>query len=655
MQDNTAPKIQSESIEPKAHSPALLKASDKDLTLATFFDAVIKNNWKGKSKFESEAAKLGITTKYRRLLDKLELYKVKGLEAIVRKEREDNGETRATSSTVLRDIIILFTEFQCAIRTYEEIHKRLRARSLEFTTFKFELNPETGKTEKTVDQVYKISSTKEDGKIKSVLYQSNETTAVFSTLFVAGEYTTTEGEALSIGSYQSIAGHLREVRDENQDMLHIQRFGTASLRLKKQHSIRRDYSRMHPNELLSADNKKLDLLVIDWGWNKVVRPWLSGFLRVATRQYSYEISASPNSESIANSFVLAAKKWGLPKTIGHDLGKDYLSDRLAKMWQGLNIKQEKSISRNARAKAIESFHNILDNKLKCLVGYTGNKYQEMPERTKLMLKKYTKAEKIFKNIEKQVFDEEFKVTLNGDLAGRLKHSKTRFFHISELPRIIDEALQEYEETIHGGLKRDELGKKVYDLHCKDEVINELGEEINKPIGRLNYHVKTGWQPVYARDEVLAVFAMNSAIRVVSNAGIAINDKVYYSAKLRRYLGKRVLVKYTGASDKFIYIFSSPEIENLKDDAAFRDAHGFEILNRAKFVSLCELVVEHFQGEKTFIPELMEQRRNEKELKQIAGITQITGFEANIIPIQNEIEEVYQKNTQYKKLKDQFDE
>ncbi|MBX7047250.1 MAG: transposase family protein [Ignavibacteria bacterium] len=603
-------------------------------------DEAIEKKYNG-STLEKKAKDAGITIKYRRLNDKLKAYRKYGLNAIVRIQRYDKDETRKISPEVLQLLTTTFTKFQNALRTYEQVHKLLRSRSVEFRTFKFENG------QKIVDVIYNIS----DG----VLYRQEESVTVYSTVFSAGEYITNDGESLLIAGYDSCAGHLQNFRNNNKDVLHVQRFGVESYRLKMQHSIRRDYSMLAPNDLWSADNKKLDLLVIGWDWRAVFRPWLSGFLRVPTREYSYEISHSPNSESIANSFVLAAKKWGLPKEINHDLGKDYLSDRLAKMFQSLGIKQAKSISRNARAKAIESFHNILDNKLKCLPGYTGNKYQEMPEETRLMLKKFTKAEKVFKNIDKHVFDPDFKLTLNGNLEGKIKSSKQRFLHISELIPVINEALREYEETVHGGLEKDKLGRKVNDRLCADEAVNKLGVKLNTPAGRLMYHYAQEWEPVYAHEEVLAIFAMNSAVRVVRPAGIDIHNNTYFSPKLMKHINKKVLVKYTSASDKFIYVFTSDEIANLKNDAEFREANGFDIINRAEFVSLCEKIKVYDYGDLSYKEQLTEQRREEKQLKYVSGKTQITGFEANITPIQKEVEAIYEKNKPLSKLKDIFDE
>lgn len=630
----------------------LLTASDKDLNLESFLKYAIDNRLRGEDL--EAAAKVDdenrdykpIELSYRQIRRRLDQYIKNGLKGIVRQERPDKFEPKAFSNEVLQLMKDIFKDFQVGIRTYEEVHKKLRSVSVRFTTFKTITNT-AGKTEKVIDEEFNIS----DG----VLFQAVGKTTIFTTKFTSGEYITKVGEILSIGSYESAKRYFKEYKQVFNSQLHMVKYGLHSYRLKKQHSIKRDYSDMFPNKLWSADNKLLDLIVIDWDWRTVRRFWLSGYLRVSSRQYSYELCASPNAESVSNAFVNAAKKWGLPEEINHDRGKDYLSVRTTQMWESLGIKETVSMTKNARAKIIEPFHNILDQKLKCVTGYTGNKYEEMPQATRDMLREYTQVTKDFKDIEKKVFDADFKITLNNNLEGKLKKSKKRFLHVSELLDVIDQALAEYEETLHGGLSDDKLGRQVYNRLCEDELINEFSDRLNTPKGRLEYYLRSGFKPVFARPEVLALFAMESAIRTVQLSGISLRGNEYIASRLTRVTGKRVLIKYTNSLDKYVFVFTSPEIDKIPDDKALRSMNGYDIIKDAEFVCVCEKRKAHDYGSPTFLTQLHEQRAEEKNIQKTFGITKTLKMDSNIKEISNQAKEIYSKNKPTLKLKDTFDE
>lgn len=621
----------------KIQTKALLKASEKTLDLEAFLKKCIGENLKGEKMMEL-ARQEGITLSYRSLKYKIDEYKEIGLQALIRKQKSDKGEMKSFSNEVLAKLQELYVTSLCMIRAYEETHKWLRNICVEFTPDK---NKDNGGS-------FKIQ--------RGLLYQieNNVVLMQLSAEFLPGEYVTNTGECLSIGSYASAARYLKGIKERNADELHFARYGKESYRLKRQHSIALDYSALQPNDLWSADNKRADIILIDWDWKSVFRPWLSGFLDVPTRRYTYEITRSANSESISNSFCNAVQKWGLPKEINHDLGKDYLSDRLAKMFSSLNIKVRKSISRNARAKLIESFHNILDNKLRHLPGYTGNKYQEMPEQTKLMLKQFTKAEKIFKNIHKHVFDDEFRVTLNSNLEGRIKSSKKRFLHISEFIRMLDTALNEYEETLHGGLKKDGLGAKVYDRSHTEDLIVKYSEKLNTPKGRYEYFIESGFLPVRVEPGVISIFAMNNSLRTVRISGIQFRDTHYFSPKLKSVLGKKVLIKFTESNDKFIYVFTSDEIQGIESDTMFRKTKGADIINHLDFVCMAEKRKIFGYGDEAYREQLSDQRREEKQIKETLSITKMTGFEGNIHKIHAEVEEIIEKTSKLK-LKDTWED
>lgn len=637
----------------ESHGKAIQKANDYHLTLESFLKKCIDESIKG-SKMLELAKEYRIDLTYRSLMNKLDAYRKNGLNGLIRKEKNDKGILKSFSNEVIVKLQELYVESQCAIRSYEDTHKWLRSISIEFVLDR--VIPSGGTslddagTEADRRSIFKI----QNGQLYQI--ENNATVVMMlSTEFVPGEYITTNAECLKIGSYASATRYLSGIKQDNGDLLHFRRFGKSSYRLKRQHSIYLDYSKLNPNDLWSADGKKLDIIVIDWDWKSVYRPWLSGFIDVPTRRYTYEITRSANSESISNSFCNAVQKYGLPKEINHDRGKDYLSDRLAKMFSSLNIKVRKSLSKNARAKLVESFHNILDNKLKSQPGYTGNKYQEMPEDTKLMLKSFTKAGNMFKEIEKHVFDEEFRVTLNSNLEGRLKKSKTRFLHISEFIRILNQALTEYEETVHGGLSKDNLGKKVYDRLCTDDLICKYSEKMNSPKGRYEYCVENGFMPANVDPGVISMFAMNNALRTVQIKGIQFRDNHYFSPKLKPVLGKKVIVKFTESNEDYVYVFTSKEVQQVNSETMLHKIKGQDIINHLEFVCMAEKIKVYDYGDPSYREQLNEQRQEEKQLKLTSNITKITGFEANIHEINKDVEEIVKKNLNIKKLKDSWDD
>lgn len=634
---------------------ALIKATETHLILESLFKKFIAEGTKG-MKMQELAKAEGINLTYASLLNKLNAYKKHGLSSLIRKEKSDKGLLKSFSNEVIQKLQELYLESQCAIRAYEDTHKWLRSISIEFCT-EFRINQNSGDLslaggaapESVNRNIYKI----QNGQLFQI--ENSNVVMMLAAEFVPGEYITANAECLKIGSYASATRYLSGIKSSNADLMHFRRFGKSSYRLKRQHSIYLDYSTLNPNDLWSADNKKVDIIVIDWDWKSVFRPWLSGFIDVPTRRYTYEITRSANAESISNSFCNAVQKFGLPKEINHDLGKDYLADRLSKMFSSLNIKVRKSISRNARAKLIESFHNILDNKLKNLPGYTGNKYQEMPEDTKLMLKQFTKAEKIFKNIEKSVFVPDFRVTLNSNLEGKLKSSKRRFLHIAEFIRILNQALAEYEETLHGGLSKDKLGKKVYDRLCTDELILKYSEKMNSPKGRYDYSIENGFVPVTVEAGVISMFAMNNSLRTVSLKGIQFRDNHYFSPKLKPVLGKKVIIKYTESSENYIYVFTSNDVQKIDSEVMLHKLKGQDIINHLEFVCMAEKIKVYDYGDQSYKTQMNEQRQEEAQLKVTSNITKITGFEANIHEINKDVEEVISKNIKSNKLKGLWDD
>jgi len=596
-----------ESSDPRELSTSVIR-------LQSLLNFIIENNIKGKSDTLIAASKYDIKNSYSSIQSKLNLYKSKGAASLTRKSKSDKGTARSFSNESLLKLQEIFCDKihgGCAIRAYEDLHKYFRKISSEFSV---------ASTGEVLDIVNGYLC---DVKNHSIL-------SSYTTKFVPGTYEIKPefinqlpvpknqlsiiNYQLSIGSYASASRFLKEIKNNSADALFLNRFGIYDYRNKRQHTMKLDYSKLQPAELIVGDGKKLDVLVISHDWKKVYRPYLMGWYDAATRRYCYQVSFTETSEAIANSLAVAIDQWGLPQICKHDNGKSYLSGRFAQMKENLNIKTTLATVKLARAKSIESFHNVLDNLLKTQIGYTGNKYQEFPDDTRNRLKfvlgqqrDITRTEKLFK--EEQDWDCNIINIANPE--GRLKSSKKRFMHITELIQLLDEKLQEYHERIHGGLKIDSVGKLAYDINCKDEVVNTLGETVNSPNGRYEYKIRQGFKPVRCNPESVGIYAMNFELRTVQlKTGINLNGKEFYSPKLRPVAGERVIIRYTNINTNQLYIFHSDELQKINDKKYLTP----DIIRNLKFICIAELQRAIHYNDSSFKDELLLQRAEERQLK-----------------------------------------
>lgn len=611
----------------------LPEATSDNFKLEKFIKEAISNNVKG-SDLIALAQNHEINCSYPTLLSKIKNYKSSGISGIIRKERKDSSEIRSFSNDVLLKMQSIFSESQSMLHAYEATHKWLRDNSSRFIFKGAEYDIANG-------NLYE--------------YNDNKTISLISALYTDGVYVTHDGEELKIGAYRSAARYLSDLKQSNADQLHFRRFGLHSYRLKRQRSITLNYSNLMPNDLWSGDNKRLDILVIDWDWKSVFVPWLSGLYDLATRRYCYEITRTPNSKSISNALCKAFKAWGIPKEINSDNGKDYIANKINNLLQSLNIKHRHSIRYNAKAKPIESFHNIIDQKTKVLPGYIGNRYDAMPEETKLLSKEFLKVTNLHKMYDKTIHDEEIRYTLNGNLEGKLKVSKKRFLHISEFINVFEEILSEYNSTVHGGLKKDKLGKKVYDRLCSDNQINEYGEKLNTPEGRYEFKCRQGFIPTMVQDDIISLFAMNQTMRTVQLKGILFRENHYFSSKLKSLIGKKVLIKYLDTDSSYIYIFSSDLLQKIQNDTFLNKMNQDEINKDLKFIDVADRIKVFDYGDQNYRQQLSEQRSEEKQIQETIGVTKLTGMEATIDEIKTAELELLSQKIKQPKLKSHFDD
>lgn len=643
-----------------------VRANDNDgvltaahFVLEKFCKQALESNTRGPAELTKLATSFGINRSYRTLINALNKYKSSGLASLKRKEYSGKGESRSFSESAL---IILQRHYVSSLvmkNAYEDMHKELRSAAVSFIDI----------------------STGEEFIIKNGLLHEHPAElqgltlpSSYSTKFIEGIYRLpgydpsridNNSFELRVGSYKSACRYLGTL-DVNEPALFYGRYGIHDYRNKRQHTMKLNYSHLLPGEYIVGDGKQLDVIVISEDWRRVYRPWLMGWYDMATRRYCYELAVHEDSTSIANSLSVAIQQWGVPQSVKTDNGSSYKSGRFQEMCRFFNIEQKFATVKLARAKPIESMHNIIDNLLKSAVGYTGNKYVEMPLDTRERIKLAIGAQRDAKKYAKAV-KENTGFSFNiADPDARLKRSKRRLMHISELKELLESKFDEYHERIHGGLKEDKLGRQAYNINCKDESVNELGEKINCPNGRYLYHVKQGFKPVAAEPGIVALYASNFELRTVQlKTGINLANGEYWHSKLSGIAAQRVVIRYSSVGSRHIYVFHSEELQKVRE----RSQLDKDIMDSLKFICIAKLqTIIDYNDEPAYKDELILQRTEEKAIRDAlqnnvllnvsgvinppqSNIIQLTGSETDVQEIKQAeseiIEESKPKKNKYK--------
>lgn len=586
-----------------------LSLNIESMLLKSFIEECIEKNARGKEQVLKLASEFDVRLSYTRIRQLVKSYTENKESALVKKKRKDADTHKNFSEEVLLQMQKFFVECRNAKLVYENTHKWLRQSAESF------IHNSTGEEFRIV--AGRLCEIRDEKEIIS-MYTSNP---------VSGTYITEAGP-MKIGSERSAVRYLKYFRDNHADELHYAKFGVEDYRLKRQHSMKLNYSHLEPNECISGDNKVVDVLVISEDWRSIFRPWLSCWYDLSTRRFCYDIGRSPNAELTTNSLVKAMSEWGIPKEINHDRGSDYLSGLVQNLAKALSLGKRISKRKLARAKPVESFFAGLDLKLLDLPGATGNKYKEMPQRTRELLMQFTKIKNEFdKHIEK-LYDKtsDFELSLNREREGRLKSSRNRFMHITEFVEILDKKLDEYHSKVHRGLKADKLGREAYKLTCEDETIKELGERINTPAGRYEYKVMKGFQPVFASPDSLAMFTTRFDLRIVQiSKGVSFNNDEYFDPKLKRLAGQRVMIRYTSVNTSALYVYHSESLQKVSDKKYITSA----IIKDLKFICIAKLVSMVDYNDPAYKDHLAIQRAEEKRLKEtISSKPQITRLSGN---------------------------
>ena len=193
--------------------------------------------------------------------------------------------------------------------------------------------------------------------------------------------------------------------------IYLARYGASAYKRKFENYIERDYSNIQCGKVWVSDHAQIDVAVFDTEGN-VVFPWVTAWRDYKSGKWlGWTLQCgSPNSDRIFQAFYYAAERFGLPKDVIIDNGKDYRckdfaggrhkerikietdNSKTSSMLDELNVNVHFALPYNAQTKPIErDFLKLKEILSKHIYGYRGGNVIERPER----LSKEIKEEKIF--------------------------------------------------------------------------------------------------------------------------------------------------------------------------------------------------------------------------------------------------------------------
>ncbi len=162
------------------------------------------------------------------------------------------------------------------------------------------------------------------------------------------------------------------------------------------------YDSLEANDCWIADNHTFDIQSLD-DESKIHRLYLTAFIDTKSGVLmGYNITDSPNSQSTILALRNGIKRFGIPKTLYFDNGREFLTCDLAGLGhrtkknsdeitstilKRLCIEMRNAIVRNAKAKPIErTFGTVKGQFSKIFDGYCGGTILERPESLKRRIK-----------------------------------------------------------------------------------------------------------------------------------------------------------------------------------------------------------------------------------------------------------------------------
>lgn len=166
--------------------------------------------------------------------------------------------------------------------------------------------------------------------------------------------------------------------------------------------LHRTYDDLASNDIWVCDNHTFDVFINDGEHEKPIRVYLTAFQDVRSRKFvGWYVTLNPSSAATLTALRRAVEKYGIPKRILSDNGREFLtfdiggrgfrkSRKLSReeheiptIMQNLGIEFTTAMVKNARAKIIErAFLDVKNGFSKMFEGYTGGTIAERPERLK---------------------------------------------------------------------------------------------------------------------------------------------------------------------------------------------------------------------------------------------------------------------------------
>lgn len=174
------------------------------------------------------------------------------------------------------------------------------------------------------------------------------------------------------------------------------REGKTAFENKCQSYLVRDYSKLLSNDVWEADYHSCDFWVKDDKSGKKFRPHIIVWIDVRSRKImSFGLYESSNSYGTVISFKKAIKKYGIPKNVYLDNGREFLvsdfggrgrrkKDENANygtsILKALGVEMHNAVPAHGQSKLVERFFKTFkENFSKFILTYTGGKPSERPE------------------------------------------------------------------------------------------------------------------------------------------------------------------------------------------------------------------------------------------------------------------------------------
>ncbi|MDE5592081.1 MAG: transposase family protein, partial [Helicobacter sp.] len=146
------------------------------------------------------------------------------------------------------------------------------------------------------------------------------------------------------------------------------------------YGIQRDLTTL-PNQLWQIDSSPLDAIVLD-GDKRQMRPSVLSVIDVYSGRSVALLSQTSDSNAVIRLMWKAFESMGKPEAIQFDNGKDYLSNKVQGLMDGLGIKFIRSAAYKGKAKAVveRRFRTIQGSYITSITSYIGRNMSERSAR-----------------------------------------------------------------------------------------------------------------------------------------------------------------------------------------------------------------------------------------------------------------------------------